>query len=137
MVKFRLPLKKSQFGTLESGNSKRKIDRVDITDTEVRVIDYKTGDISKVLTHPYDFQLTFYYLWAKATYPDKKVVVAYYDIKNAEYIEAPIKIDELKDVLDNLPNISTKAKDIKTEKKSIKWIDICRWCEYNIACGRD
>jgi len=30
MVKFRLPLKKSQFGTLESGNSKRKIDRVDI-----------------------------------------------------------------------------------------------------------
>jgi 5-formyltetrahydrofolate cyclo-ligase len=30
MVKFRLPLKKSQFGTLESGNSKREITRVDI-----------------------------------------------------------------------------------------------------------
>jgi RecB family exonuclease len=136
---------KYSFNMVEKGvefefNGKKlyaKIDRVDITDTEVRVIDYKTGDISKVLTHPYDFQLTFYYLWAKATYPDKKVVVAYYDIKNAEYIEAPIKIDELKDVLDSLPNISTKAKDIKTEKKSIKWIDICRWCEYNIACGRD
>ena len=39
MVKFRLPLKKSKFGTLESGNSKIKIDRVDIVIVPVIGID--------------------------------------------------------------------------------------------------
>ena len=39
MVKFRLPLRKSSFGTLESGNSKRKIDMVDIVIVPVIGID--------------------------------------------------------------------------------------------------
>jgi len=39
MVKFRLPLRKSRFGTLESGNSKRKIDRVDMVIVPVVGID--------------------------------------------------------------------------------------------------
>lgn len=39
MVKFRLPLHKSSFGTLESGNSKRKVERVDIVIVPVIGID--------------------------------------------------------------------------------------------------
>ncbi len=40
MVKFRLPLKKSSFGTLESGYSKKRIERVDIVIVPVLGVDH-------------------------------------------------------------------------------------------------
>ena len=41
---------------------------------EIILIDYKTSQkAQKNEKYPYEFQTTFYYLWAKEKYPDKKI----------------------------------------------------------------
>jgi RecB family exonuclease len=114
-----------------------RVDRIDIKTDEIVLIDYKTGNIDNILKHPYDFQLTFYYLWAKKNYPNKKITTVYWDIKNCELKEVSPKVDELKEVLKSLPNKVKMAEDIVVDEKVIKKAsDICMWCEYNVACGR-
>ena len=114
-----------------------KVDRVDLYQKEIVLIDYKTGKIDNLLKHPFEFQPTFYYLWAKKNYPDKNIKVIYWDIKNGEKVEAKIMVDELNEVLNNLPNYTREAEDIVVDEKVIKKAsDICKWCDYSVACGR-
>jgi len=123
------------------------VDRMDIDDKEVVLIDYKTSkNAKKNEDYIYDLQTTFYYLWAKKQFPDKEIKTYIWDIENTKLIEGVIKTEILDEVLDNLPKEIKEAEDIVVEferngeikqkvAKSAK--DICRFCPYIVACGKD
>jgi hypothetical protein len=118
------------------------VDRIDEKEDEVVLIDYKTSkDAEKNEKYPYELQTTFYYLWAKAEYPNKKIKTVIWDIREGKKIDGIIKEDILKEVLNNLPKKVKEAEDIVYEidgKENIKKAsDICKFCEYKVACGRD
>jgi len=116
-----------------------KADRIDIKDNEIVLIDYKTSKNAKENEkYIYEFQTTFYYLWAKENYPDKKIKTVIWDIYKPEKIDGESKIEVLKEVLNNLPTKTKEADDIVNGEKIVKKAEnICRYCEYKIACGRD
>ena len=119
-----------------------RVDRIDIKDDEVVLIDYKTSkNAIKNEKYPYEFQTTFYYLWAKEKFPDKRIKTIIWDLYEGEMIEGIIKEDILKKVLKKLPNKAQKAEDIIFEIDDKEFIkkksEICKYCEYQVACGRD
>jgi ATP-dependent helicase/nuclease subunit B len=111
-----------------------RIDRIDINEKSITLIDYKTSkDLNT--TYIYDFQLTFYYLYALQNYPNKTIKIAYWDIKKAQFREIEPRIAELREILKNLPNKTETAKDIIINEKTIKKAsDICKYCDYKLAC---
>ncbi|GAX87841.1 conserved hypothetical protein [Lebetimonas natsushimae] len=116
-----------------------RADRIDIKDNEVVLIDYKTSkNAKKTEEYIYDFQTTFYYLWAKEKFPEKNIKTFIWDIANAKKIPGVLKVEGLKEILNNLPKKIKMAEDIMMDDKLIKKAsDICRWCDYKTACGRD
>jgi len=121
----------------EGKNLSAKVDRADIINNKITMIDYKTSkEVDKEI---FDFQMTFYYLWANEKFKNKDIEVIFYKINNtAERIEANLKIEELREVLNNLPQKTQEAKDIVINDKIIKKAgDICRYCEYKTACLKE
>ena len=116
-----------------------RADRIDIKNDEIVLIDYKTSKKAELNEkYIYEFQTTFYYLWAKQNYPDKKIKTIIFDIIEAKKIEGILKVELLSKILKNLPTNTYEAKDIEFGEKIIKKAsEICKWCEYNVACGRD
>jgi len=116
-----------------------RVDRVDIKEKEIILIDYKTSkNAKKSEEYIYDFQTTFYFLWAKENYPNKTIKTIIWDISEVKKIDGILKIDILKEVLDNLPMKVKEANDIVFDEKILKKAaDICRYCDYNVACGRE
>jgi CRISPR/Cas system-associated exonuclease Cas4 (RecB family) len=111
-----------------------RIDRMDINEKSITLIDYKTSKSLKT-DDIYDFQLTFYYLYALEHYPNKTIKTAYWDIYKAEFIELQPKIEELKEILQNLPIKVRVAEDVIVEDKTIKKAsEICQYCDYKLAC---
>ncbi|RUM45018.1 MAG: hypothetical protein DSY46_04055 [Hydrogenimonas sp.] len=111
-----------------------KIDRVDLGESVVRLIDYKTTrSIDKTVADENDFQLLFYRLWAESVYPDKRIETLYWDIYGSQIVSVdttPQK-EKLAEILDGLK-----------EKKEIDYamtddLKVCRYCDYKMACGRD
>ena len=112
------------------------IDRVDVKDKELLVLDYKTGSYpiytAKNFTQAKDFQLEFYYLLASTL--GKVNGCAYYDLKDSKivpevFLEEKLALLEsnVKDLL-NIEYIDfKKCEDIKN----------CLFCEYKIMCGRE
>ena len=112
-----------------------KVDRVDLTENKIVMIDYKTGkDIAqKAKKDENDFQLAFYYLWAKSNYPEYEVECVYealWDDKRVN-IDIETKLDELKKILSTLPT-EEMIPYPKTED-----ISFCKYCAYSVACERD
>ena len=101
-----------------------RIDRIDIKNDNLYLIDYKIGNIDKN-----DFQLEFYYILASSI---KKVHSSYfYDLKKAELIENKgfaKKIIELNDILKNLSQVK-EVNFLKTDK-----ISNCKFCSYKNIC---
>ena len=115
------------------------VDRIDENDNEICLIDYKTSkNASKKEEYIYEFQTTFYYLWAKSLYPNKEIKTYIWDLDSVKMVNGIIKEDILKEVLKNLPNRVSMSKDIVFEDRVIKKAkDICYFCPYKVACGRD
>jgi hypothetical protein len=116
-----------------------RIDRIDITETKITLIDYKTSKslLKNTIKYPLDFQLTFYYIFGKLNYPNKKIVTAFWDIYKAEFIEIEPRIEDLKESLKTLPTTTIKAEDIIIDGKTVKKANsICEYCDYKIGCGR-
>jgi len=124
-----------------------RVDRIDIQKSQVVLIDYKTSKsaLEDELFYPYEFQTTFYYLWAKENFIDFEIKTIIWDLQNSKKIEGNIKIEELKKVLSSLPKQVKEAEDIvikiidnnREKEVTKKASDICKWCEYKIACGKD
>ena len=114
-----------------------RIDRIDINEKSVVLIDYKTSkNLEKnTIKYPFDFQLTFYYLYAMRKYQNKTIKTAYWDIYKAKFLESEPKEEELKKILKNLPTKVRIAEDIVINDKTIKKAsDICKYCDYKLAC---
>jgi RecB family exonuclease len=111
------------------------IDRIDIKDEKLYILDYKTGNYTIHNKNSYidavDFQLEFYYLLASST--GDVAECAFYDLnemKTVSQIFFQEKIDILKKHLKELKTISeikvSKCEDTKN----------CSYCEYAILCNR-
>ena len=112
-----------------------KVDRIDTINDKITLIDYKTS--SSVDKEYYDFQMTFYYLWAKSQ-GYQNIKIYFYKINEEfEKIEPKLKIEELKEALNNLENRVREAEDLIVEDKIVKKaVDICKYCDYKVACGK-
>ncbi len=112
-----------------------QIDRIDIKDNRLSVIDYKSGKIPKSTIKTLDkestFQLEFYYLLANG---DKEVEsLSYYDLKNAELVEESLfeeKLEKLNEILVELekPLVDFEKCESKTP---------CTYCAFVKLCGRE
>ena len=112
-----------------------KIDRIDIKNNKLSVIDYKSGKIPKTTVRTLEkentFQLEFYYLLASK---DKEVEsLSYYDLKKAELVEESLfdeKMEKLDKILKELETPLTEFE--KCESKTP-----CQYCAYVKLCGRE
>ncbi|ABB43369.1 conserved hypothetical protein [Sulfurimonas denitrificans DSM 1251] len=113
-----------------------QIDRIDIKENELYVLDYKTGSYpiytQKNFTEATDFQLEFYYLLASTLGQVKEC--GYYDLKESKIVTEPLLSEKLsilgshvKDLL-NIEHLNfSKCEDIKN----------CQFCEFKIICQRE
>ncbi len=115
-----------------------KIDRVDIKDQRLYVLDYKTGKIPKTIQKEIkegrvkDFQLQFYYHLSSTI--KNTANCAFYELTSSKIVEEKF-FDEKLELLDNTLD----------ELKSLKEIDFCltedknncKFCPYIMICGRD
>jgi len=119
-----------------------RVDRIDLKNDEIVLIDYKTSKSAESSeNYPYELQTTFYFLWAKENFRGKNIKTIIWDIFNSKKIEGVIKTKTLDDVLSNLPKKVREAEDIVYEingKEKTKTAgEICKYCEYKTACGRE
>lgn len=111
-----------------------KLDRVDIKDDKLHVIDYKSGDTDKLfkqkLENMTNFQLEFYYILASTIREVQSA--SYYDLRSGKLIQELLlqeKIDKLKDTL-------------KIFKEPITTYELCEkqsnciYCPYKKLCLR-
>ncbi len=110
-----------------------KIDRVDLSQSMVRTIDYKTSrKVENTVADENDFQLLFYRLWAESVYPDKRLETLYWDLYNG--VEITVDPSERKERLKKLLNELAVMQKIRFEKTDDE--SACRYCDYKTACGR-
>ncbi len=111
------------------------IDRIDIKDDKLSLLDYKTGKIKttnvKNLEKTVDFQMEFYCLLAS----DIKIVkeIGFYDLNSAE-IKNESFLDEKIELLKNRLGLLREKKQNFTKCEDMK---ACRYCPYVILCGRE
>ncbi len=114
---------------------KGKLDRIDIKDGKLFVIDYKSGNIGNLIKQKIDnmtnFQLEFYYILASDIAEVNGVF--YYDLKSGRLIQEVLleeKIEKLKDILKGLKEPITSF--VMCEKRAN-----CIYCPYKKLCLRD
>jgi RecB family exonuclease len=113
-----------------------QIDRLDVRDKELYVIDYKTGSYpihnKNNFTEATDFQLEFYYLLVK----DKAEVIhcAYYDLNENKLVKESFLEEKLAVLESNIKDMLARDEInfVKTEDEKN-----CLFCDYKIICGRD
>ena len=113
-----------------------QIDRVDVKDDEIYVLDYKTGSYPIYNKNSFvdatDFQLEFYYLLTR--HLSQNISCGYYDLKENKivpeaFLEEKLEIlkSNIKDLLELEEINFMKCEDAKS----------CLYCDYKIMCGRD
>jgi len=112
------------------------IDRIDIKDNILEVLDYKTGSYptysAKNFSEATDFQLEFYYLLASEL---KEVSsCGYYDLKETKIVNESF-LEEKLDVLQSHIKDLLMIEDVNFEK--CEDVKNCLFCEYKIMCGRE
>ncbi len=112
------------------------IDRLDIRDGMLEVIDYKSGQIKlteseKQLEKATEFQLEFYAILASAL--GEVDTAYYYDLKSGKRIKE-IMLEQKLVKLDSIFEYLTSTKEFnfdQTEDQSL-----CKFCDYAYICGR-
>jgi len=119
-----------------------KIDRIDLTDQGLEVIDYKTGSASSKKDVSKDLQLTIYALVAtdgtlecmgildKTPLPEE-VKVSFYFFDNQEKVSAVRTREELEQVKKEL---IAKAEEISKSDFSPAPGKMCDFCDYRLLC---
>ncbi|RLA71739.1 MAG: PD-(D/E)XK nuclease family protein, partial [Epsilonproteobacteria bacterium] len=112
------------------------IDRIDMKDEELSVLDYKTGSYplytAKTFTDATDFQLEFYYLLASTL--GRVSSCGYYDLKDSKIVPEALleeKLAILESHIKDLLNIEDVNFEMTEDVKS------CLFCEFKIMCGRE
>ncbi len=111
-----------------------QIDRVDVNEQKLKVLDYKTGRYElyspKTYQNATNFQLEFYYLLARELGED--VECAFYDLKDIKIVDESLlkeKLDILTSHIKDLLHVE-QIETLRCEDSSA-----CRNCEYKIMCG--
>ena len=114
-----------------------RVDRVDITSEQIRLIDYKTGkNIKKTMEDERNFQLLFYLLWAQRNYPDRRREAVYIDLYGGkEYILDENSASQSLERFDAILRKLSSEEEISFEM--CEEIKECRYCDYAVACGRE
>ncbi len=112
-----------------------RIDRVDIKDGKLSVIDYKSGKIPKTTIKTLDketnFQLEFYYLLASQ---EKEVeALYYYDLKNAELVRESFFNEKMKRLDEILKELEEPIVDFEKCNSSMS----CSHCVFDKLCGKE
>ncbi|MDD2791215.1 MAG: PD-(D/E)XK nuclease family protein [Sulfurimonas sp.] len=113
-----------------------QIDRIDIKDETLFVLDYKTGSYplytEKNLSEATDFQLEFYYLLSQSA--GKNVLCGYYDLKESKIVHEMFLEEKLAILQSNIKDILMQesfdfalCEDLKN----------CLYCEYATICQRE
>ncbi|MCK9492148.1 MAG: PD-(D/E)XK nuclease family protein [Sulfurimonas sp.] len=112
------------------------IDRIDIKDKTLEVLDYKTGSYpifnAKNFSEATDFQLEFYYLLASGL--GEVSSCGYYDLKNTKIANESFlqeKLEVLGSHIKDLLMIEDVNFELCEDTKH------CQYCEYKIMCGRE
>jgi RecB family exonuclease len=110
------------------------IDRIDIKNDKLSIIDYKSGSIPKTtiknLDKQSDFQLEFYSLLTKDL--GEIEALYYYDLSNGSLIAN----DNLKERLKRLDEILKSLKEPINGYELCEDVSNCRYCAYVKMCGR-
>lgn len=104
-----------------------RLDRVDLKDGVIRIIDYKFSNKKTIDS----IQSAVYFLYVQNLFPDKTIEVFFCALKEGQYHQdAKIEdhLQELKDLLDELKAEEAFEKTSKTSS--------CRECAYQILCNR-
>ncbi|EQB39537.1 hypothetical protein M947_05965 [Sulfurimonas hongkongensis] len=112
------------------------IDRIDIKDNTLEVLDYKTGSYptftAKNFSEATDFQLEFYYLLASQL---KEVSsCGYYDLKEAKIVKESFLQEKLEILASHIKDL-LMIEEINFEL--CEDVKHCQYCEYKIMCGRE
>jgi RecB family exonuclease len=111
------------------------IDRVDIRENEIEVLDYKTGNYTLYtknnFTEATDFQLEFYALLAADL--GELSGCGFYDLKESLIVAEPFLQEKLELLKSHIADLLA-IEDVNFSKcEDIKY---CTYCEYAIMCGR-
>ena len=112
-----------------------RIDRVDIKDEKLTILDYKVSNSPvsfKSLEKESLFGLEFYYHGIKAMYQEPIEELALYDVKRGVLIPDSALHERL-DVLDgHITNYCGESWVIE----KCEDVNVCKFCDYNVMCGR-
>ena len=113
-----------------------QIDRIDKRQTEIEVLDYKTGGYSLYnknnFTDATDFQLEFYHLLAGGL--GSVVACGFYDLKESLIVPEAFLNEKLAILQSHIKDLLL-IEDINTSQCEDE--KHCLYCEYKIMCGRD
>ncbi len=130
IVQMEKKMKLSYNGFMLVGN----IDRIDIKDEKLFVLDYKSGKIPKVtkkyLSSTTDFQLQFYTLLASSLAPVEGAY--FYDLANSKLVDEPL----FKDKMALLDTHLDSLKDKNQNFTMVEDIKKCQYCPYIKICDR-
>ena len=116
---------------------KGSIDRIDKSDDNYLLIDYKTSsslkvDSLKTYDNSVDFQLEFYYLACRELFGYDKIKAYYYDLNSAKLLEEVVLLEKL----ELLKNIFTELKTSRVNFEKCDKTSICQYCEFKTICDR-
>ncbi len=113
-----------------------QIDRIDIKDDEIFVLDYKTGSYPIYNKNSFvdatDFQLEFYYLLSR--HLSQNISCGYYDLKENKIVPEAFLEEKLEILKSNIQDL-LKLEEIPFSKCEDE--KNCLFCDYRIMCGRD
>jgi RecB family exonuclease len=106
------------------------IDRVDIMDHRVEIVDYKSGKHEVPLKHiAKNLQLGIYALAAKTMFPDKEVHASLYYLRSGKQKGHLFSDSDLDGVVERILDVTDKISGI-TEFKPTANKRICRYCPH-------
>ena len=112
-----------------------QIDRIDVRDDELMVLDYKTGSYtlynSKNVTEATDFQLEFYYLLAQEE--GKKLSCGFYDLSQNTIVDEVLLEQKLALLESHIADLLSRQ-EVNFEK--CEDTKHCVFCPYKMMCGR-
>ena len=107
------------------------IDRIDVINNEIEIIDYKTGAAKKSLATNDKFQLEIYNLAAHRVFDIEPNKLTYYYIEEGKYCSFEPKAKSIEKTEEKILNIIEKIKRSKF-KPTPGWQ--CQYCDYKNIC---
>lgn len=119
----------------KTGLFRGKIDRVQVVDGVLHLIDWKTGKYKEEKWQDFR-QLLFYAIYFFRRYPNiDKIKISYvyveHDLENGLMLERQYLLNYVKQLTDLIRAVETDTTYVKTPSR------LCDWCDYKEYCSKD